>query len=153
LTCPIESKPNSRMIKTNTIGVMPMASSIIDKKSPRRGRREKHRATDLRRRTRRKSPSLSLGRLDLSSWYYLKHSKIDISQNMKFLAKLLWRSGAASIFARADFVNVFVKRRMVRGPEKVAKVCRGGERRADGTQPGPPPGGSTSPIPPCLAMP
>jgi hypothetical protein len=64
----------------NTIGVMLMAPSIIDKKSPRRGWQEEHRATDLRRRTRRKSPSLSLGRLDLSSWYFLKHSKIDISQ-------------------------------------------------------------------------
>jgi hypothetical protein len=42
--------------------------------------REEHRAMDLRRRTRRKSSNLSLGRLDLSSCYYLKHLKIDISQ-------------------------------------------------------------------------
>src|SRR5438105_8132199 len=32
LTCPVESKPNSRMIKMKTIGVALMASSIIDKK-------------------------------------------------------------------------------------------------------------------------
>ena len=31
LTGPAESKPNSRMIKTKTIGVMLMASSIIEK--------------------------------------------------------------------------------------------------------------------------
>src|SRR5947207_9308912 len=36
LTCPVESKPNSRMIKKKTIGVVLMASSIIDKKSPPR---------------------------------------------------------------------------------------------------------------------
>jgi hypothetical protein len=36
------------MIKTKMIGVMLMASSIIDKKSPRRGGRAEHRATDLR---------------------------------------------------------------------------------------------------------
>jgi len=35
LTCPVESKPNSRMIKTNTIGIMLMVSSIIDEESPR----------------------------------------------------------------------------------------------------------------------
>src|SRR6476646_4281781 len=31
LTCPAESKPNSRMIKTNMIGVILIAPSIIDK--------------------------------------------------------------------------------------------------------------------------
>jgi len=67
LTCLVESKPNSKMTKTNTIGIMLMASSIIDKKSPRRAWREEHRAMDLRRRTRTKSSSLSLRRLDLSS--------------------------------------------------------------------------------------
>src|SRR5262249_18582983 len=35
LTCLVESKPNSTMIKTNTISVVLMASSIIDKKSPK----------------------------------------------------------------------------------------------------------------------
>jgi hypothetical protein len=35
LTCPAESKPNSKITKTKMIGVMLMASSIIDKKLPR----------------------------------------------------------------------------------------------------------------------
>src|SRR5882724_8851800 len=74
-----ESKPNSRMIKTRMMGVTLM-TSVIDKKSPRPGCRAEHRATDLRWRTRKKRPSLSLGRLDLSSCYFLKRSKIDISQ-------------------------------------------------------------------------
>jgi hypothetical protein len=55
------------MIKTNAIAVMLMASSIIDKKSLTQAWREEHRAMDLKRQTRKKSPSLSLGRLDLSS--------------------------------------------------------------------------------------
>ena len=79
-TRPVESKPNSTMIKRNRIGIMLIASSLIEKKSPTRGWREEHEATDMRWRTRRKSPSLSLGLLDLSSRYYLKHPKIDISQ-------------------------------------------------------------------------
>jgi hypothetical protein len=70
LTCPVESKPNSRMIKTKTISVVLMASSIIDKKSPRRECRPEHRAMDLRRRTRRKGSSPSFGRFDLSSSYF-----------------------------------------------------------------------------------
>jgi len=53
---------------------------IIDKKSPKPAWREEHRAVDLRERTRRKNSSLSLERLDLSSCYYLKNLKIDISQ-------------------------------------------------------------------------
>src|SRR5260370_41928995 len=57
LTCSVESKPNSRITKTNMIGVMLMASSIIDKKSLRRANLGEHRATDSRRRTRRKRPS------------------------------------------------------------------------------------------------
>jgi hypothetical protein len=57
------------MINMKTIGVVLMASSIIDKKSPRPGCRAEHRATDLRERTRRKSSSLSLGRLDLPPYY------------------------------------------------------------------------------------
>src|SRR5439155_21363988 len=60
LTCPVESKPNSKITKTKMIGVMLMASSIIDKKSPRRGRRAERRGTESRRRTRRKSPRLAL---------------------------------------------------------------------------------------------
>ncbi len=53
-----------------TIGVVLMASSIIDKKSPRPRCRAEHRATDLRGRTRMKRSSLSLGRLDLCSYYF-----------------------------------------------------------------------------------
>ena len=79
LTCLVESKPNSTMIKTNTISVMLMATSIIDKKSPKPPWREEHREMDLRRRTRRKSSSPSFGQLDLCSWYFLKNSNPDIS--------------------------------------------------------------------------
>ncbi len=70
LTCSVESKPNSRMIKMNRIGVVLIVFSIIDKRSPRPGCRPEHRATDLRPRTRMKRSSLSLGRLDLSSYYF-----------------------------------------------------------------------------------
>jgi hypothetical protein len=79
------------MIKTKTIVIVLMISSIIDKKSPRQGCRPEHRATDLRGRTRMKRSSLSLGRLDLSSRYFLKRSKIDISQKVKFLSTRLNR--------------------------------------------------------------
>jgi hypothetical protein len=80
------------MIKTSTIGIMLMASSIIEEKSPRRAWREEHRAMDLKQRTRKKSPSLSLGRLDLSSWYFLKNLKIDISQTREISWAMFWRS-------------------------------------------------------------
>jgi len=93
LACPVESKPNSRMIKTKTIGVMLMASSIIDKKLPRRGCRAEHRATDSRLRTRRKRSSLIPEQLSLSSRYFLKRSKTDISQNVKFLWSIERSSG------------------------------------------------------------
>src|SRR6266446_10392824 len=86
LTCPVESKPNSRMIKTKTIGVVLMVSSIIDKKSPRPGCRAEHRATDSRLRTRRKRSSLGLGRLDLSSCHFLKLSRDDILEIWSFSA-------------------------------------------------------------------
>jgi hypothetical protein len=82
-TGPAESNPNSRMIRAKTIGVMLMASSIIDKKLPRRGCRAEHRATDSRLRTRRKRSSRRW--LNSSSRYFLKRSKTDISQNVKFL--------------------------------------------------------------------
>lgn len=75
-----ESKPNRRMIKTRMMGVMLMASSIIDKRSLRRECRKERPAMDLRRQTRRKRSTLSLERLDLSSCYFLKHFEIDISQ-------------------------------------------------------------------------
>src|SRR5204863_7764366 len=48
LTCSVESKPNSKITKTKMIGVMLMASSIIDKKSPPRQCRPQQRATDSR---------------------------------------------------------------------------------------------------------
>jgi hypothetical protein len=69
------------MIKMKTIGVVLMISSIIDKKSLRPGCRAEHRATDLRWRTRRKRSSLIPEQLSLSSRYFLKRSKIDISGN------------------------------------------------------------------------
>jgi len=59
-TWPVKSKPNSRMIRMNRIGVMAMVCSIIDKRSPRPVCRAEHRATDLRGRTRRKRASLAL---------------------------------------------------------------------------------------------
>src|SRR6266404_6420681 len=87
LTCSAESKPNSKITKTKTISVALMASSIIDKKSPRPGCQAEHRATDLRRRTRRKRSSLIPEQLSLSSRYFLKHSKIDISGNLRFFSE------------------------------------------------------------------
>jgi hypothetical protein len=89
------------MIKTKTISVVLMVSSIIDKKSPRRGCRPEHQATDLRGRTRMKRSSLSLGRFDLSSYYFLKRSKTDISQNVKFFRHAL--SAARAIRAMPSY--------------------------------------------------
>src|SRR5439155_19448334 len=79
-----ESKPNSKITKTKMIVIVLMASSIIDKKSPRPGCRAEHRATDLRWRTRRKRSSQIPEQLSLSSRYFLKHSKIDISGHLRF---------------------------------------------------------------------
>jgi hypothetical protein len=78
------------MIKRRTIGVMLMAFSIIDKKSPQPGCRAEHRATDLRRRTRMKHASRALERLNLSSRYLLKRLKIDISLNVKCFLPMHW---------------------------------------------------------------
>jgi hypothetical protein len=75
------------MIKTKTIVIVLMVSSIIDKKSPRRGRRAEHQSTDSRLRTRRKRSSLIPEQLSLSSRYFLKRSKIDISRSAKFLSE------------------------------------------------------------------
>src|SRR5205807_5178789 len=80
LTGPAESKPNSRMMRAKTIGVMLMASSIIEKKSQGRENRAELRATDSKRRTRRKCSRLGPGKLNLSSRYFLKRLKTDISQ-------------------------------------------------------------------------
>ena len=60
LTGPAESNPNSRMIRAKTIGVMLMASSIIEKKSQGRENRAELRATDSKRRTKRKYSSRGL---------------------------------------------------------------------------------------------
>jgi len=73
------------MIKTKTIGVMLMASSIIEKKSQGRENRAEHRATDSRLRTRRRRSSLIPEQLSLSSRYFLKRSKTDISQKFEEL--------------------------------------------------------------------
>src|SRR5215470_18039319 len=70
----------------------PCVLTIIDKKSPKPAWREEHLAVDLRERTRRKNSSLSLGRLDLSSCYYLKNLKIDISQRREISCAMFWRS-------------------------------------------------------------
>jgi len=66
--------------------------TIIDKKSPKPAWREEHLAVDLRERTRRKKSSLSLGRLNLSSCYYLKNLKIDISQRREISCAMFLRS-------------------------------------------------------------
>jgi len=81
------------MIKTKTIVIVLMGSSIIDKKSQRRGKRAEHQSTDSGRQTRRKHASRTLERLDLSSRYFLKRSQIDISRGAKFLSERLTNSG------------------------------------------------------------
>jgi hypothetical protein len=73
------------MTKRKMIGVMLMASSIIDKNSPQR-------SMDSRRQTRTKHASRTLQRLHLSSCYFLKRSKSDISENVKFPWVYLERS-------------------------------------------------------------
>ena len=80
-----ESKPNSRMTKMKTIGVMFMVCSIIGKKSPGRERRAELRATGSKRRTRRKRSNRRW--LNSSSRYFLKRSKTDISRNVKFFSE------------------------------------------------------------------
>src|SRR5882762_9190693 len=101
------------MTKRKTIGVMLMASSIIDKKSPRRAGRGEHRATDLRRRTRRKNPSLRLGRLHLSSRYFLKRSKIDISGNLRFSCEYCERRAISRSAVHLSGTKIAGARRVV----------------------------------------
>jgi hypothetical protein len=72
---------------------MLMACSVSDKKSPRRGRRAEPQSTDSRRQTRRKHASRTLERLHLSSCYFLKRSKTDISQNVKLLEQCFAQDG------------------------------------------------------------
>src|SRR4029453_4168754 len=52
---------------------------------------------DLRRRIRRKSSTLSLQRLDLSSFYYLKNLKIDISQTGEISYAIKIAKGPSSV--------------------------------------------------------
>src|SRR5439155_14706235 len=97
LTCPVESKPNSKITKTKMIGVMLMACSIIDKKSPRPACRPEHRATDLRRRTRMKRPAWALGAWICLHTIFLKRSKIDISGNLRFSSEYCERRTNARV--------------------------------------------------------
>src|SRR5260370_20508866 len=82
LNCPGQSKPNSRMIKRKTIAVMLMFLRSSTKKSPRRRGPAKHRATDLRWRTRGNVPAGVLGDCICLHPIFLKRSKIDISGNL-----------------------------------------------------------------------
>jgi len=70
-----ESKPNSRMTRMKMNGI-----TLMDEKSPGRGWRAEFRGEDLERRTRRKRSRLRPEQLSLCSRYFLKLSKIDISQ-------------------------------------------------------------------------
>jgi hypothetical protein len=71
----------------NTIDVRLMAYSFSGKRSSGRESRGECRATDSRRRTRMKHSNLILQQSDLSSCFFLKRLKIDISQNVKFLSE------------------------------------------------------------------
>src|SRR5437870_1021225 len=102
------------MIKMNTIGVMVMVYSIIGKKSSRPGCRAEHRATDSRLQTRRKRASRTLEGLHLSSCYFLKRSKTDISQSVKSIPRFL---GAAPGRPFRDVRHFFLTwRRFFAGP-------------------------------------
>src|SRR5207248_7097883 len=97
LTCPVESKPNSRMIKMKTIGVVLMASSIIDKN--RRGE-EGEQNTNQRTRDGEpegKIPARVLGDCICLHAIFLKRSSIDISQNMKFFGTHAAQSGRSAL--------------------------------------------------------
>src|SRR6266576_3982201 len=101
------------MIKTKTIVIVLMASSIIDKKSPRRECRPEHRATDLRRRTRRKRSSLIPEQLSLSSRYFLKRSKIYISGNLRFSSEYCERRAISRSAVHLSGTKVAGARRVV----------------------------------------
>jgi hypothetical protein len=89
------------------IGVILMASSIIDKRSLRRECRKERPTMDLRRQTRRKRSTLSLGRLNLSSCYFLKHSKIDISERIEiFPARDLAKNGSRARSCRHETLEL-----------------------------------------------
>ena len=126
---PAESKRNRRMIKMKTIDVRLMAYSFSGKRSSwREGRRERP-ATDSKQRTRTKRSSLSLQQWDLSSRYILKHSKIDISRNVKSFLDTLTAVAtirrASRFHARAD-----CGRRAGNASSKSARVLFGRTSRA-----------------------
>jgi hypothetical protein len=122
------------MIKTRMMGVTLM-TSVIGKKLPRRECRPEHRATDSRRQTRKRRSSLSLALLDLSSRYFLKRSKIDISQNVKFLFVCFERS------TQHDCSVMFV----VESTEAFCLGASGANRRTSELERGPPRRTSTIP--------
>jgi hypothetical protein len=103
-TCPVESKPNSKISKTKMIGVMLIAFRVTGKKSPQRGGRAEHRATDLRLRTRMKRSSLIPVQLSLSSRYFLKRLKTDISQTVKSFAGWIDRVARAVCDCRGRII-------------------------------------------------
>jgi len=69
---------------------------VTGKKSPPRGGRAEHRATDLRWQTRRKRPSQSLGRLHLSSCYFSQAFEDRHFKKREMGFGKLWRSGAVA---------------------------------------------------------
>jgi hypothetical protein len=91
------------MIKMKMIGVVLMVSSIIDKKSPRPACRPEHRATDLRRRTRMKRSSLSLGRLDLFSYYFSQAFEDRHFTKREISSAILGRGTRKTVPRRAAF--------------------------------------------------
>jgi hypothetical protein len=104
LTRSVESKPNSKISKTKMIGVMLIAFRVTGKKSPQRGGRAEHRATDLRLRTRMKRSSLIPVQLSLSSRYFLKRLKTDISQTVKSFAGWIDRVARAVCDCRGRII-------------------------------------------------
>jgi hypothetical protein len=83
------------------IAVKLMGSSIIDKKSPPLRGRPEHRVTDLRWRTKRKRASPIREQLSLSSRYFLKRLRIDISQNPKASCPCTFLAYRRSVLTRA----------------------------------------------------
>jgi hypothetical protein len=95
-------------------------SSITGKKSPRRECRSGHRATDSRRQTRRKRSSLIPEQLSLSSRYFLKRSKTDISQTREISCAIVGRSTRETVPRRRAFFPylVMILDRLVRSPRR-----------------------------------
>src|SRR5260370_2749012 len=82
---PAESKPNNKMIRKKTIGVRFMGGKL-----PERRWRAECRTGDLEQRTKRKCSSRRW--LNLSSRYFLKRSKLEISENLRFSCALSLRA-------------------------------------------------------------